>query len=424
MLKSDSKTAFNILYLIGFSHLLNDLIQGVIPSIYPMLKEKYALSFVQIGLITFAFQLSASILQPVVGYFFDKKPSVYIQVYGLAFSTLGILFLSFANGFALILIACVLIGIGSAIFHPESSRITNLASGGKIGVAQSIFQIGGNLGTALAPLLVAFLVLPNSQQSIIIFIMPLIIGFFALRKVAFWYKKYLWGLQTKMQLNNKGETNISKAKVRLIMGILLLVIFSKFIYAASLSNYYTFYLIETFSLSTEQAQIHLFIYLFSYMLGTILGGPLGDWFGRKYVIWFSVLGAIPFILILPYVSLALTDVLMVLIGLIMASAFPAIISYAQELLPNKLGIISGLFYGFAFGVAAIGSALVGLYADKTSIGFVYQLCAFLPLLGIVCLFLPDLNLKKSRALDVAPNLSATICSDMSLERPLKNGVNL
>jgi FSR family fosmidomycin resistance protein-like MFS transporter len=394
MENSSSKPNFHILYFISFSHLINDLIQGVIPSIYPLLKENYQLSFVQIGLITFAFQFSASILQPLVGYYTDKSPKIYAQIYGLCMSALGILFLSFANSFSSITISCVLIGIGSAIFHPESSRIANLASGGKIGVAQSIFQIGGNFGTAIAPLLVALLVLPNSQKFTSIFLLPLVFGFFVLKRVAKWYKKYLESSHSKKSIISITNIDFSKKKVSIILSILLVIIFSKFIYAASLSNYYSFYLIEKFSLTIEQAQIHLFIYLFSYMLGTIIGGPFGDKFGRLYVIWFSVLGAIPFILMLPYVNLFYTDVFMVIIGLIMASAFPAIISYAQELLPKKLGVVSGLFYGFAFGMAAIGSAIIGLLADYTSIYFVYQLCSFLPLIGAVCFFLPNLNLRK------------------------------
>jgi FSR family fosmidomycin resistance protein-like MFS transporter len=391
--KKAYKTSYYILYFVSFSHLINDLIQGVIPSVYPLLKEKYDLSFIQIGCITFAFQLCASILQPMIGYYTDKKPKIYAQFYGIISSLLGIVFLSIASSFTTIIISCVLIGIGSAIFHPESSRIANLASGGKIGLAQSIFQVGGNLGTALSPLLVAYLVLPNQQESIIVFIIPLIIGLFVLREVTSWYKNYLSSNASKKQ-NSQIIATFSRKKIKLVLSILLVVLFSKFIYAASLSNYFTFYLIEKFSLTIEQSQFHLFIYLFSYMLGTMFGGPIGDRFGRLYVIWFSVLGAIPFILLLPFANLFYTDILIVLIGLIMSSAFPAILSYAQELLPRKLGVISGLFYGFAFGVAAIGSAFIGIMAEYTSIHYVYQLCSFLPLIGIVCLLLPNLNPKK------------------------------
>lgn len=394
MKKILSKTNYHILYLISFSHLINDLIQGVIPSVYPLLKEEYQLTFIQIGLISFAFQFSASVLQPLIGYYTDKRPKIYALICGLAISTFGILMLSFANSYISIIISCILIGLGSAVFHPESSRIANMASGGRIGVAQSIFQIGGNLGTAIAPLLVALIVLPDSQELIIVFTIPLLIGFLVLKKIASWHKKYLANIQSETTIPTTVSIDFPKRKKKLILGILLIIIFSKFIYAASLSNYYSFYLIEKFNLTIKQSQFHLFIYLFSYMLGTIIGGPLGDKFGRTYVIWFSVLGATPFILILPYANLFYTDVLMVIIGLIMASAFPAIISYAQELLPKKIGVISGLFYGFAFGVAAIGSALIGLLADYTSIYFVYQLCSFLPLIGIVCFFLPNLKLNR------------------------------
>lgn len=396
MKPNNSKAAIQILYFIGFSHLINDLIQGIIPSIFPLLKANYQLSFVQIGLITFAFQFSASILQPLVGFYTDKNPKVYSQIYGLILTSFGVLLLAYAVDYSFIIVASILIGIGSAIFHPESSRIANLASGGKIGVAQSIFQIGGNLGTALAPVLVALLVLPYSQGYVSVFMLPLIMGFFILKKVALWYKKRLESYPSNTTTTAlKLPVPFSNRKIKRILGILLLIIFSKFIYAASLSNYYSFYLIDKFNLTIKQAQIHLFIYLFSYMLGTVLGGPLGDKFGRVYVIWFSVLGATPFIVWLPYVNLFYTDVFMVIIGLIMASAFPAIMSYAQELLPNKLGVISGLFYGFAFGVAAIGSAFIGLLADLKSINFVYELCSFLPLIGIVCFFLPNINPKNS-----------------------------
>ncbi|MBD3723562.1 MAG: MFS transporter [Flavobacteriaceae bacterium] len=394
MLVSDSKSSFYIVYLISFLHLINDLIQAVIPSIFPLLKENFQLSFGEIGLLTLAFQLSASILQPLIGYYTDKTPKVYLQIYGFVFTTFGVILLSCAINFILLIASCIIIGIGSAIFHPESSRIANLASAGKIGVAQSIFQIGGNFGTALAPIAVAFLILPNSIQFINIFILPLIIAFFLLKKITNWYKKYLETKKTeKFSKQLKPYVSFSKRKLKFIIGILLLIIFSKFIYAACLSNYYSFYLIEKFKLTIEQSQTHFFLYLFSYMLGTTLGGPLGDKFGRLYVIWFSVFGATPFIICLPYVNLFYTDILMVIIGFIMASAFPAILSYAQELLPEKLGIISGLFYGFAFGVAAIGSALIGLIADFKSIIFVYQLCSFFPLIGIVCFFLPNITTK-------------------------------
>jgi len=387
------QTVFSILFSISFAHLINDLIQAIIPSIYPILKESYHLSFTQIGLITFAFQFSASILQPFVGYYTDKNPKPFSQIYGMLFSLAGIVSISFANNFYWILISVMLIGVGSSIFHPESARISNLASGGKRGLAQSIFQVGGNFGTALGPLLVALIVAPNSQQYILWFVIAAVIGLGILSKIAFWYRDHLiyrkHNVQPFLDLHN-----LPKRKVQIAIGILLVVIFSKFFYSASLSSYYQFYIIDKFHLTIEQAQYHMFIYLLAYAVGTILGGPLGDKIGRKYVIWLSVFGATPFALLLPYVNLFWTDVLMIVIGIIISSAFPAILVYAQELVPKKLGMVSGLFYGFAFGMGALGSALLGVLADHTSIGFVYHVCSYLPIIGVICYFLP--NLKKDK----------------------------
>ncbi|MFN4027024.1 MULTISPECIES: MFS transporter [Flavobacterium] len=385
------KTVYSILFAISFAHLLNDLIQAIIPSVYPILKEKYHLSFSQIGLITFAFQFSASIFQPLVGYYTDKHPKPFSQIYGMLFSLAGIVSLSFADNFYWILLSVVFIGTGSSIFHPESARISNLASGGKRGLAQSIFQVGGNFGTALGPLLVALIVVPHGQTHILWFIIAAMIGLAIISKIAFWYRDHLVYRKNKVQpfINLH---NLPKRKVQVSIAILLIVIFSKFFYSASLSSYYTFYIIDKFHLSIKEAQYHMFIYLIAYAIGTILGGPLGDKIGRKYVIWLSVFGAAPFALLLPYVNLFWTDVLMVVIGIIISSAFPAILVYAQELLPKKLGMISGLFYGFAFGMGALGSALLGNLADATSIQYVYHVCSFLPLIGIICYFLP--NLKK------------------------------
>ena len=386
------KIVFSILFSISFAHLLNDLIQAIIPSVYPILKQNYHLSFSQIGLITFAFQLTASIFQPFVGYYTDKYPKPFSQIYGMLFSLAGIISLSFADNFYWIMFSVCLIGTGSSIFHPESARISNLASGGRRGLAQSIFQVGGNLGTALGPLLVALIVVPNSQKYILWFVIAAVIGLAIISKIAYWYKDHLI-------LRNQKSTvfvdfhNLPKRKVQFSIAILLIVIFSKFFYTASLSTYYTFYVMDKFNLSIRQAQFHMFIYLIAYAIGTIMGGPLGDKFGRKYVIWFSVFGATPFALLLPYVNLFYTDVLMIVIGIIISSAFPAIIVYAQELIPRKLGMISGLFYGFAFGMGALGSALLGILADYTSLEFVYQVCSFLPLVGIICYFLPNLKKK-------------------------------
>lgn len=385
------KTAYSILFSISFAHLLNDLIQSIIPSVYPILKENYHLSFSQIGLITFAFQLTASLFQPFVGYYTDQHPKPFSQIYGMFFSLLGIVVLSFANSFYWILLSVCLIGTGSAIFHPESARISNMASGGKRGLAQSIFQVGGNFGTALGPLLVALIVVPNSQKYILWFVLAATIALGIISKIAFWYRDHLLMRTAKSALVFQPH-HLSKKVVNRSIAILLIVIFSKFFYSACLSTYYTFYLIDKFQLSIKQAQFHMFIYLIAYAIGTILGGPLGDQFGRKYVIWFSVFGATPFALLLPYVNLFWTDVLMVVIGIIISSAFPAILVYAQELIPKKLGMISGLFYGFAFGMGALGSALIGLLADHTSVQYVYFVCSFLPIIGVICYFLP--NLKK------------------------------
>jgi FSR family fosmidomycin resistance protein-like MFS transporter len=386
------KTVYSILFSISFAHLLNDLIQAIIPSIYPLLKESYNLTFSQIGLITFAFQFSASIFQPLVGYYTDKSPKPFSQIYGMLFSMAGIVSIAFADNFYWIIVSVILIGTGSSIFHPESARISNLASGGKRGLAQSIFQVGGNFGTALGPLLVALIVIPNSQQYILWFIIVAAIGLAILSKIAYWYRDHLILRKNKVQPFIDFH-NLPKRKVQIAIGILLIVIFSKFFYSASLSSYYQFYIIDKFGLTIKQAQFHMFIYLIAYAVGTILGGPLGDKIGRKYVIWLSVFGAFPFALALPYVNLFWTDVLMVVIGIIISSAFPAILVYAQELLPKKIGMVSGLFYGFAFGMGALGSALLGKLADETSIQYVYHVCSYLPLIGAICYFLPNLKKK-------------------------------
>jgi len=386
------KTVFSILFAISFAHLLNDLIQAIIPSVYPILKQKFNLSFSEIGLITFAFQLTSSIFQPFIGLYTDKNPKPFSQVYGMLFSLAGIISIAYANSLLWIIGSVILIGIGSAIFHPESARISNLASGGKRGLAQSIFQVGGNLGTALGPLLVALIVVNHSQKHILWFAIAAVLGLFIISKIAFWYKKHLQVRNNKSSFHLTFH-NLSHKKVQFAIAILMIVIFSKFFYSASLSTYYTFYLISKFNLSIQESQMHLFVYLLAYAVGTIMGGPLGDKFGRKYVIWFSVFGATPFALMLPYANLFYTDLLMVVIALIISSAFPAIIVYAQELLPKKIGMVSGLFYGFAFGMGALGSALLGILADHTSIEFVYQICSFLPIIGMICYFLPNLKMK-------------------------------
>lgn len=385
------KTAYPILFSIALAHLFNDLLQAVIPASYPILKENYNLSFAQIGMITLSYQLAASILQPIVGLYTDKNPKPFSQIYGMLFSLFGIIALAYANSFPMIILAVVLVGIGSSIFHPESSRISFLASGGKRGLAQSIFQLGGNAGTAIGPLLVAFIVVPRAQHSILWFCIIAILGLFVLYRIAYWYQNHLT-LKSKKKaaivLPNLTQTQITVSVV-----ILLVLIFSKFFYTASISSYFTFYLMDKFQLSIQEAQFHLVWFLAACAIGTLIGGPLGDKFGRKYVIWFSVLGPAPFALLLPHVDLFWTGVLSVIIGTILSSAFPAILVYAQELLPKKLGMVSGLFYGLAFGMGGLGSAVLGALADEKSIAYVYQICAFLPLIGIIALFLPNLKKK-------------------------------
>jgi MFS transporter, FSR family, fosmidomycin resistance protein len=385
-------TVYPILFSIAFAHLLNDLLQAVIPASYPILKQNFHLSFTQIGLITLSYQLAASILQPIVGLYTDKKPKPFSQVFGMLFTLSGIVLLSYAANFQMIIASVVLVGIGSSIFHPEASRISFLASGGKRGLAQSIFQLGGNAGTAMGPLLVALIVVPNTQFYIIWFVVVAIIGLLVLSRIALWYQNHLSLRTTKKTVIDL--PNLSQSKIIISVSILLVLIFSKFFYMASMSSYFTFYLIEKFHLSVQAAQFHLVLFLAACAIGTLIGGPLGDKFGRKYVIWFSVLGAAPFTLLLPFVDLFWTGILSVVIGIIISSAFPAILVYAQELLPKKLGMVSGLFYGFAFGMGGLGSALLGNLADHTSITYVYSLCAYLPLIGIIAFFLPNLKKKK------------------------------
>lgn len=385
------QTVYPILFSIAFAHLINDLLQAVIPAAYPVLKENFNLSFTQIGLITLAYQLAGSLLQPLVGLYTDKRPQPFSQIFGMIFTSLGIVSLSYASSFEMIIVSVILVGIGSSIFHPEASRISFLASGGKRGLAQSIFQLGGNAGTAIGPLLVALIVVPNSQHYIIWFLAAAVLGLVVLSRIAIWYQNHLILRSTQKPVIDL--PNISQNKIILSVGILMVLIFSKFVYMASMSSYFTFYLMEKFNLSVQDSQFHLVLFLASCAVGTLIGGPLGDKFGRKYVIWFSVLGAAPFTLLLPFVDLFWTGVLSVIIGIVISSAFPAILVYAQELLPKKLGMVSGLFYGFAFGMGGLGSALLGNLADHTSITYVYYLCAYLPLIGIIAFFLPNLKKK-------------------------------
>lgn len=361
------------------------------------MKTRYNLTFSQIGLITFTFQLTASLLQPFIGHYTDKRPRPYSLAIAMVFTLLGLFFLSRAINFYTILASVAFVGIGSSIFHPEASRVAFLASGGKRGLAQSIFQLGGNGGSAFGPLLVAIIVMPYGQAYIGWFGIAAVTGMLILMRIGAWYSAHLQ-LRAAGKTNRGTETrhNLPKHKVAMAMSILLLLIFSKYFYMTSMTSYYTFFLIDKFHLSVQQSQMYLFIFLGAIAAGTLIGGPLGDKFGRKYIIWFSILGAAPFTLLLPYVSLFWTAVLAAIIGVIIASAFSAILVYAQELVPGRVGTISGLFFGFAFGIAGIGSAMLGSLADHTSISFVFHVCAFLPLLGIITGFLPSLDHNKVR----------------------------
>ncbi|TVM01029.1 MAG: MFS transporter [Candidatus Brocadia sp. WS118] len=388
-----TSTVYTILVGISFSHMLNDMIQSLIPSLYPLLKNSFELSFVQIGLIQLTFQMTASMLQPFVGFYTDKEPQPFSLTIGMTFTLIGLMYVSFANSFTAILISVALIGTGSSVFHPESSKIAYLASGGKRGLAQSIFQVGGNAGTAIGPLLTALIIVRYGRSHAVYFGILALIAILILFYVGKWAKSHL----TEMK-KHKGRSAaiehhpyLTKRKIYISVAILLLLIFSKFFYLTSISSYYTFFLIDKFQVSIKQSQLFLFAFLASSALGTYFGGPLGDKFGRKYVIWFSILGVAPFTLLMPYMSLFWTAVLSVIIGFILSSAFPAILVYAQELMPVKIGMISGLFFGFAFGMGGLGSALLGMLADATSIYYVYHVCAFLPLIGLITWLLPDLN---------------------------------
>lgn len=389
------QTVFPILFALSFSHLLNDTIQSLIPAIYPIIKDSYQLSFSQIGLITLTFQMAASLFQPFVGLYTDKKPQPYSLATGMAFTLIGLVTLSQASNFYLILVSVTLIGTGSSIFHPEASRMAHAASGGRRGLAQSVFQLGGNAGSSLGPLLAAWIIVPHGQLSIVWFSLIALLAIVVLTYIGNWYKGYLQSLRDNVKAKTKSVGhNLSKRKVVFAIIILLILIFSKYFYMASLTSYFTFYLIQKFNVPVQTSQIYLFVFLFSVAAGTLIGGPVGDKIGRKYVIWFSILGAAPFALLLPHVNLFWTGVLIVPIGIILASAFSAILVYAQELIPGKVGLVSGLFFGFAFGMGGIGSALLGKLADVTSITYVYQVCAFLPLIGLLTAFLPNISITK------------------------------
>jgi FSR family fosmidomycin resistance protein-like MFS transporter len=384
-----AQTRFNMLGALSFSHFLNDMMQSLIVSIYPLLKGEFHLSFVQIGTITLTYQICASLLQPLIGIYTDKHPKPYFLSAGMCFTLIGTVTLAFAPNYGSVLAAAALIGAGSAIFHPESSRIARLASGGRHGLAQSIFQVGGNAGTAMGPLLAAWIILPHGQTSLAWFAIAAVIAIAVLARVGDWYKRQ--HIDRPKAHHAAAPSPVSPARVRWSIVVLVLLIFSKYFYVASITSYFSFYLIEKFHVSVRTAQLHLFVFLLAMALGTLFGGPLGDRIGRKRVIWVSILGIAPFTLILPYVDLMWVGILTFVIGLILSSAFSAIVVFAQELMPGNVGAVSGLFFGFAFGIGGIGAAVLGGLADSQGIEFVYRVCAYLPLLGMVAAFLPNIE---------------------------------
>jgi len=389
-------TAVHVLVALSVAHLLNDVFQVMLPAIYPVLKESHNLTYTQLSNITLVYQLVGSLLQPAVGFFTDRRPLPYSLPLGMTISLVSMVLLSQASTYPLLLLSAAIMGLSSSIFHPEASRVARLASGGKHGFAQSLFQVGGNLGTSFGPLLAAAIITARGQHHILWFTLPALVGIMLLGWISRWYAAHLSDRLKQARVAAPART-LPRNQVLLAIGILVALVFSKYIYLISLTNYYTFYLIEKFGVSVQAAQIYLFVFLFAVAAGTYAGGPVGDRIGRKKVIWISILGVAPFSLVLPYVGLAPAVVLTVFIGLILASAFSAMIVYAQELVPGNVGLIAGLFFGLAFGFAGIGSALLGRLADHTSIGFVFQVCAWLPLIGLLTGFLPEVEPPRSRA---------------------------
>jgi FSR family fosmidomycin resistance protein-like MFS transporter len=384
-----------VLLTLSAAHMLNDILQALLPAIYPLLKDSYHLSFTQIGLISLTYQVTGSLLQPVVGFYTDRRPKPYSLPIGMTVTLIGLIVLSQANSFGLLCISAATVGIGSSIFHPEASRVARMASGGQHGFAQSLFQVGGNFGTSLGPLLAAAIIIPRGQGHILWFTGLALVGIIVLTRIGGWYQRNLARLVTKPRAAGAAELpRLTSRQVSFALGILVVLIFSKYFYLISLTNYYTFYLMDKFAVSVQAAQIYLFIFLFAVAAGTIIGGPVGDRIGRKRVIWISILGVAPFSLALPHFGLLGTVILTVFIGLILASAFSAILVYAQELVTGNVGLIAGLFFGLAFGAAGIGSALLGRLADHTSIGYVFTVSAFFPLLGLLTAFLPEVEAKK------------------------------
>lgn len=382
-------TVYSVILAVSFCHFINDIMQSLLAAIYPMIKEDYGLDFWQIGLLTFTFQVTASLLQPLIGMYTDKRPLPYSLSFGMGSSLVGLLFLGFATHYWVLLFGAAFIGIGSAIFHPESSRVARLASGGRYGLAQSLFQVGGNTGQAIGPLLAAFIVVPRGQESVSWFSLAALVGMVILWRVGAWYARNRIAAASRHGASR--ALPFARNKIVAALVVLGILTFSKNVYMASLSSYYTFYVIEKFGVSIQNSQVLLFVLLGAAAVGTIIGGPLGDRFGAKTVIWFSILGVLPFTLALPYVDLFWTAVLSAIIGLVMASAFPAIVVFAQELLPGRVGMVAGIFFGFAFGMGGLGAAVLGIVADIRGIDYVYGICAFLPALGLLTIFLPDMK---------------------------------
>jgi FSR family fosmidomycin resistance protein-like MFS transporter len=403
---TEERTMFRILAAVSFCHVLNDMMQSLLPSIYPILKSSFHLNFTQIGFITLTFQITASLLQPVIGHYTDRKPMPYSLPIGMVFTLVGLLLLAIAPTFPLLLLAAALIGMGSAVFHPESSRVARMASGGKHGFAQSFFQVGGNTGSAIGPLLAVFIILPHGQIGSAWFSLAALLGILVLIRVSRWYKARLAHLQSKPAKHAEESVALPRKQVVTAIAVLIALIFSKYFYLAGLTSYYTFYLIAKFHVSVQSAQLHLFAFLAAVAAGTLIGGPVGDRVGRKSVIWCSILGVLPFTLILPYANLFWTGVLSIIIGFVIASAFSAILVYAQDLVPGRVGMISGLFFGFAFGMGGIGAAVLGKLADMTSIVFVYKVCAYLPAIGLLTGLLPNtskLHQEESSMIPVTPD---------------------
>lgn len=394
--KNTGSFALGILFALSLSHYTNDMLQSVIMAVYPLVKSELALSFAQVGLITMVYQISASVFQPVMGMVMDRHQKPWSLPMGMGFTFTGLMLLAFVHQFWLVLVSVALVGIGSSIFHPEAARLTALASGGKRGLAQSLFQVGGNLGGSFGPLLAALVIAPYGRQNVGLIALLALVGMCIMLPVCRWYRARLKEWDERRRQRGEGlrhEMPYSVPKTVFIIGVIIVLIFSKYIYMASLNSYYTFYLIHKFGVSVQDSQFYLFIFLFATAAGTLLGGPIGDRIGRKYVIWGSILGTAPFSLLMPHVGLVPTVILSFLIGFILSSAFPAILVYAQELLPYKIGLISGIFYGFAFGIAGIVSAVLGNFADEYGIEYVYQVVAFTPLLGLVACLLPNLKEK-------------------------------